>query len=115
MSAGYIISFVIYLITAFIMIGIGGSNLRSKTPVGFYSGIKPPKEEELTDVPAWNKKHGMMWVLYGVTIMLSWGIGFIIGDSVWCLLPLCSGVVLPVFLMIWYHHSLIRRYHQEDV
>lgn len=115
MSAGYIISCVIYLITAFIMIAIGLSNLKSKTPVGFYSGEKPPREEELTDVHAWNHKHGVMWILYGMTIMISWGIGLIVGDSIWCLLPLCGGVILPIIPMIWYHHSLIRRYRQEDV
>lgn len=110
MSAGYIISCVIYLITAFIMIGIGISNLRSKTPVGFYSGEKAPKEGELTNVHEWNRKHGIMWILYGVAILLSWGIGFVIGDSVWCLLPLCGGIILPVIVMVWYHHQLIRTY-----
>ena len=110
MSTGYIISCVIYLVTAFIMMGIGLSNLRSKMPVAFYSGEKPPREEELTDVSAWNRKHGMMWIFYGVVIIISWGIGFIVGDSVWCLLPMCGGVILPVMVMVWYHHFLIRRY-----
>lgn len=108
MSTGYVIACIIYLITALIMIGIGISNLRSTTPVGFYSGEKPPKEEELTDVHIWNKRHGMMWILYGVTIMFSWLIGLFVGDSVWCLLPLCGGVILPVIVMVWYHQRLKR-------
>jgi hypothetical protein len=32
------------------MIGIGVSQLKSRAPVGFYTGEKPPTEEELTDV-----------------------------------------------------------------
>ena len=33
---------------------------------------------------AWNKKHGRMWVLYGLIILVSYGIGVIIGDTLWC-------------------------------
>lgn len=37
-------------IVSAIMIGIGISQIRSRDPVGFYSGEKPPKEDELIDV-----------------------------------------------------------------
>ena len=65
-----IIGLVIYLAVASFMIGIGISQLRSKKPVDFYSGEKPPGEEELSDVKAWNQKHGQMWVLYGLIILV---------------------------------------------
>lgn len=86
-----IIGLVIYLAVAGFMIGIGISQLRSKKPVAFYSGEKPPKEEELSDVKAWNQKHGRMWVLYGLIILVSYGIGVIIGDTMWCVIPMCGG------------------------
>ena len=54
-----IVGLVIYLAVASVMIGIGISQLRSKKPVAFYSGEKPPGEEELSDVKAWNQKHGI--------------------------------------------------------
>lgn len=35
----------------------------------------------LKDVRAWNRKHGIMWILYGVVITLGMMIGMIVGDS----------------------------------
>jgi hypothetical protein len=92
------------------MICIGVSQLKSKTPVGFYSGEEPPKAEELTDVSAWNKKHGIMWLMYGVVIFLSWFVGFWVGDSLWSIIPLVVGVCLPIIFMILYHSALVKRY-----
>lgn len=110
MAASSIIAFIIYLIVAAMMIGIGISQLRSASPVGFYSGEKPPREEELTDVQAWNHKHGMMWLIYGVIILFSYFGGYIIGDSILCIIPFCGGLIVPIIMMIWYHHKLIREY-----
>ena len=110
--AEIIIGLAIYLLVAAVMLGLGISQYKSKKPVGFYSGEKPPLESELSDVTMWNKKHGMMWILYGIIIIASYasGIPFVSRDSVWCVVPLCGGVLLPLPVMIWYHHKLIRMY-----
>lgn len=110
MTAAGIMTLVIFLIVAGLMIGIGISQLRSTSPVGFYSGEKPPAENELTDVQAWNKKHGMMWLVYGIIIIISYFVGYIMGDTILCLIPFCGGLIVPVIIMIWYHHRLIRKY-----
>lgn len=110
MNIENIFCFVIYVIVAAIMVGIGIVQLKSKKPVGFYSGEKPPRPEELSDVEAWNKQHGMMWLIYGGIIMLSFFIGMLIGDSLFCLIPMCGGIIIPVIIMIWYHHQLIKKY-----
>lgn len=101
---------IVFVMVAILMIGIGVWQLKSTAPVGFYSGEKPPREEELTDVKAWNRKHGTMWVIYGIVIIISGLVGCIIGDSIWCLIPYCGGIVVPVIIMIWYHHRLIKKY-----
>ena len=108
----FIFGFVIYLFVAVIMLGIGISQYRSKKPVGFYSGEKPPLERELTDVNAWNKKHGKMWIWYSVAIMVGYilGIPLMAMDTAWCVLPMCGGIIVPIPLMIRYHHKLIREY-----
>ena len=110
-----IFCFVIYLFVAVIMFGIGFSQYRSTKPAGFYSGEKPPLESELTDVSAWNKKHGKMWIWYGVIIIVSYliGVPFLIADSVWCVLPMCGGIIVSIPLMIRYHHKLIREYKKQ--
>ena len=112
MLAEIIIGVVIYLIVAAVMLGIGISQYRSKSPVGFYSGEKPPMEKELTDVSMWNKEHGKMWIWYSIVIILSYivGIPFINSDSVWCVVPMCGGIIAPIPLMIRYHHKLISQY-----
>ncbi len=107
-----IISVITYGIVSLIMMGIGISQLKSKTPVGFYSGEKPPKESEIADVQTWNRKHGIMWLVYGIIIMLSMVIGCLMGDSLLCLIPLCGGITVPLVFMIWYHHKLVRMYRK---
>ena len=108
----FIFGLVIYLFVAAIMFGIGISQYKSKKPVGFYSGVKPPLESELTDVEAWNKKHGKMWIWYSVIIIISYvaGIPFVKADSVWCVIPMCGGIMLPLPFMIRYHHKLMKEY-----
>ncbi len=109
-----VMCFVIYLIVALVMIGIGVSQLRSRTPVGFYSGEKVFEAEELSDVSMWNRKHGKMWIIYGFIIGFSGFAGtFMIGaEAAWQLVmvPMAGGVVAPLVWMIWYHERLIRKY-----
>ncbi len=114
LMAEAVMCFVIYLLVAFIMIGIGVSQLKSKTPVGFYTGEKPFAPEELSDVVMWNKRHGEMWMIYGGIILLSGLSGtFLIGaDASWklILVPMVGGVIVPIVWMMWYHGRLIRKY-----
>ncbi|MGN0131199.1 MAG: hypothetical protein ACI4AA_02025 [Lachnospiraceae bacterium] len=112
MNAEDVIGLVIYLAVAVFMIGIGISQLKSKTPVGFYSGEKPPGEDEISDVKAWNKKHGLMWLVYGAIIMVSYGIGVMVGDTIWCVFPMCGGVIIPLPVMIRYHNKLVKIYRK---
>lgn len=111
MTAETIIFLAIYILVALLMLCIGISQQRSKMPVGFYTGEKPPTEQELSDVPSWNKKHGAMWILYGIVIAISGAVGALVGiSSAWCVVPLIGGVIVPIVLMIWYHHQLLRKY-----
>ncbi len=110
MTAENIISFIIFVLVAFVMFTIGIAQLLSKKPVGFYSGEKPPQAGDLTDVSAWNKKHGIMWILYGTAILFSYGILIFTGNSVWCTLLACGGLMFPVVIMIWYHNKLKKTY-----
>ena len=110
MDAGTFFILFIMLFVAFLMLIIGIFQMRSKKPVGFYAGEKGPDEIELTDVQAWNIKHGIMWVLYGITIVITSLIGISMIDSVWCTFPLIGGVTLPVPIMAWYHHKLGAQY-----
>ena len=115
LSAENVMGFVIFALVAVFMIGIGIVQLRSKKPVAFYSGEKPPKAEDLTDVAAWNKKHGLMWIVYGIIILLSYFAGVVIGDSVWVVVPMVGGVMVPVPFMIWYHNRMRKKYLRQGM
>ena len=97
-------------ICALLMLGIGLFQFKSRTPVGFYSHEKRPEASQLTDVRAWNRKHALMWILYGGWIALSWVFCLLCKDSLLILIPLTAGLLLPVPLMIARHHSLKRQY-----
>lgn len=107
---GTIFSGVVFGGCALVMIIIGIVQLRSKDPVGFYSGVTPPDAKELTDVKGWNRKHGIMWIIYGAIIMACWVCGLIIGNDMWAILICCIGAILPVFFMMAYHNKLIGEY-----
>ena len=108
--AEIVISGIIFAICALFMFGIGITQLKSKEPVGFYSGEEPPSKEQITDVKAWNIKHGIMWIIYGFCIVVSWLCGLIIGNSIYILIPYLIGLLVPIIFMIMYHHKLIRMY-----
>ena len=113
MTAESIITLVIFLLVAIIMVGTGVFQLTSVSPVGFYSGEVPPREDQLTDVKAWNRKHGMMWIIYGIIIIISYFAGYLIGDSPLCLIPFLGGLLVPVAVMIHYHDKLIQKYKKK--
>ena len=106
----YIIPIFIYTLTAGIMAAIGIVQLKSKKPVGFYSGEKSPTESELTDVRAWNIRHGLMWLIYGIIIFVT-GIGaFFVYSSALTILLTLGGSLVPNPLMVMYHHKLEKKY-----
>ena len=100
----------IYAYVALIMIAIGIMQYKSKKPTRFYTGETPPNAEQLTDVTAWNHRHGMMWIIYGIVIIVSFLFGLLIPHEVLsALLPVVIILgALPV--MILYHHKLKKQY-----
>lgn len=106
-----IITGFIYGMCACIMWGLGISQLKSKKPVGFYTGEKAPLPDEISDVTAWNRKHGSMWITYGFCLAAAWVFGLWLGDGLLVMVSMVVLLVVPIPVMIWYHNSLIKRYY----
>lgn len=104
-----IIGFVILFICAIPLIVIGITQMKSKEPVGFWSGVKPPSRDEVLDVPAYNKKHGIMWILYGAGIIPAFYLGMIFGGLVACC-ALGVEAIGGIVAMICYHRYLDKKY-----
>ena len=94
---------------AMFMLGIGLVQIKSKKPVAFYSGEKPPLEKTVKDIEKWNRKHGIMWILYGIAIVLGIIGGVIVGDSPLLVVIYC-GSLLPIVIMVLYHKKLVKEY-----
>lgn len=107
-----IICLVILLISMGPIITIGIVQYRSKDPVGFWSGKKPPKREQITDVQAYNHKHGLMWILYGVGFLFCFVCGLPFGGLIagyLCMVEVMGGIVV----MVAYHNKLNRLYGRK--
>jgi len=107
-----VLSMVICSFTVIPLVIIGIVQYHSKTPVGFWSGREPPKKEEVIDVKAYNQKHGMMWIIYGIGLFVSFLLGSPFGGGV---AAIAAGVecIGGIFLMIVYHNSLNHKYLRE--
>lgn len=104
-----IILFTNLLICAIPLIILGISQYKSADPVGFWTGKKPPAKEQITDVKAYNHKHGLMWILYGAGIMVCFFSMVFVGleTAMFLVLVECLGGIVA---MIVYHNKLDRTY-----
>ena len=107
------VSLAIFLFAAILMTAIGVSQIKSQTPVGFYSGEDIPEPGDLTDVRAWNKKHGAMWICYSIVLMLAWCVGYFLGGGVPGIIAMCAGMFIPLPLMALYHKRLKQAYYRK--
>lgn len=93
----------LFVVCFFVCIGVG--NLNSKTPVTFYTGEKPLKPEQVKDIAGWNRKHGIAWIVYGLVVALGYGCMWLIGDSLWSLIPFVLSVLVPIPVMVICHEN----------
>ncbi len=105
-------SLIIFGGMAMLLTGIGISQIKSNVPVGFYTYGDIPEANELTDMRAWNKKHGTMWVLYSVAILLAWCLWYFLG-GVPGIVAMCAGMLVPLPLMMLYHKKLVKTYWKK--
>ena len=106
----YVIPGFIYGLVAITMFSIGIAQYKSKRPATFYSGEKPLDEKELTDVKAWNHRHGLMWIIYGIFIVVTVVIGFVSKNDWIMILCTFGGILIPIPFMVICHHRLEKKY-----
>lgn len=111
--AGTIITVVILFICMLVFVILGAIQCRSKNPVGFWTGIKPPDEKQVRDIPAYNKRHGGMWILYGIGIPVSFFAGMPFGETAaWiCMMAECVGGCVGMMVC---HEHLNKKYLKKE-
>lgn len=100
---------IILFICLFPLFAVGIVQYWSKNPVGFWAGKEPPAKEQITDVRAYNRRHGMMWMAYAVGLFLCFMLGFPFGGVI-VAIAFMVGAFGGLLLMIWYHNRLERKY-----
>lgn len=114
MNAENVMALCIMSFVALIFIGIGISQYKSKEPVGFYSGEKPPKEEDLTDVRAWNRGHGAMWIRYGAMMIVAGVCGIVIKNETVCAVIMFVILIGGLVGMFVGHHKFVKLYLRKN-
>ena len=104
-----IILFTVLLICAMPLIILGISQYNSADPVGFWTGKKPPAKEQITDVKAYNRRHGLMWILYGVGILVCFFTTVFVGLKTAMFLVLAESLG-GIVVMVVYHNKLEQTY-----
>lgn len=114
MGAEMIIGLSIFSVVAGIMVLIGISQKKQKdNPVGFYNLIDPPKKEEISDVIKWNRKHGTIWIMYGICIELGFWLGYVMPVEVLKMVFMMGGVIIPLPVMVMLHRKLEKEYKPQ--
>lgn len=108
-----IIATVVFSMVSLILIAIGLSQFKSKEPVGFYTGGKPPKVEELVDVIGWNRKHGLMWMFYGIAMILAFIGAGLVNNEMAASIIICAIIFGSMPIMMAYHHYLKKKYYKQ--
>lgn len=114
MTAETVISLIILLVGIVPVIILGIVQYRNENPVGFWTGKEPPEKEQITDIRAYNRKHGLMWILYGIGCILCFACGIPFGKwmgAYLCIFEVTGGI----FGMIAYHNRLNRIYCKAEI
>lgn len=72
----------LHLIMSGVFIGLGISQLLRKKPVGGGIFEASPRKECVTDLKAWNQKHGILWIGYGVVLSGSFVLLTVVKDYI---------------------------------
>jgi len=105
---------IISIFVGLILVVIGIVQISSKEPVGFYTGEELPKATEIKDVKAWNLYHGLMFVIYGVIIIICYLIADTIDQMVASSVIYTGAIVIPIPLLVVGHKKLEKKYRIKD-
>ena len=103
-----VIYFLSFLLSALIFIGFGIIALKKQTPIHFWAGtvVKP---EELSNVKAYNRANGIMWITFGLLIMLSTILTILFDSQIWTLISVVI-LFLGLILMMIIYNRIYNKY-----
>lgn len=97
-----IVFMVILSFVGIIFISIGIYALNKKNPIHFWSGTKV-KAEEIKDIKSYNRANGIMWILFGLSFILSGLLGLILNVNIAGLAVSINSFVGLIIIVIVYN------------
>ncbi len=103
------LGFAIWSLVGLIIVFIGRGAWKSKTPVGFFTGTKPP---EVTDVKGYNHAVAILWFIYaGVYEIL--GLSFLLlQQNSLGFVPIIFGVLIATLGLILGYVRIERKFRK---
>ncbi len=102
-----LIWYIVMIPCSMLFTGIGIYAWRRKKPMWFWSGTEV-KESEISDVPAYNRANGIMWVVYSVVY---WIAAF---SAIWsyviALILVIAGSVIGIPVLIIAYRKIYKKY-----
>ena len=90
---------------------IGVKQMKSPTPVSFYPGDEPPSENMLKDLKKWNYGHGILWMAYGIIVLICFWLASESDDGLIKALLMFCGAILPAGGMALGHSILRKKFY----
>lgn len=91
-----------------VFIGFGVFALKKQTPIHFWSGTVV-KAEEITDIKAYNRANGIMWIVYGALIILSGIPAAILDLNMFAIISIVI-IFLGLIIMIIIYNKIYNKY-----
>ena len=98
---GSVIFLFIMVPVSLLFTGLGIYAWRRKKPMWFWSGSTVP-EEEISDIPAYNRANGLMWLSFSLVFWLSAVLGGAVGGLAGGIALIAGVVVLGPLLPVIY-------------
>ena len=106
---GIIIWLIIMVPCSTLLTGLGIYAIRRKKPMWFWSG-STVKEEEISDIPAYNRANGIMWIAFSLILWTSTFLG--LGNISAAGIVLIAGCALGVPLLPIVYNRIYKKYRK---
>ena len=103
----HIIWLIIMIPCSVLFTGIGIYARNRKKPMWFWSGISVDKKE-ISDIPAYNRANGRMWILFSLIFWISAFAGLFSMRTGGIIL--CAGSLIGIPLLIFAYRRIYRKY-----
>ncbi len=104
------VAFIIWSLVAVSIIGIGIYSFVSKKPVGFFSGIEPPK---IKDTKKYNHVVAILWFVYGLLFeLLALPFLFAKGSVLIAIVVVAGTIVISIALPIVYSLVILKKFEE---